>query len=260
MSIAAINAVTKLLADPECDLQPRTRLVLVLLANFAGKDGTCHPSRRRLAEMAHASEASIKRDVAELANRKIITREERYSPSTGARASNLIRFLSVQGMAQGYEPTPDHNSDHTPAQDCDPPPGSMVIPTYKAEPTIEPTIEPSVVATADARPAKINPAELCAKLMATANGALHPVAKGVGLQSVAEPIGWIQSGADFELDILPAVAAAAHRAAPGSVRSWAYFRSAVSDHKHRREKGLPPPSASITNGGSSKPSHMRRYV
>jgi hypothetical protein len=244
MSIAAINAVTKMLTDPKCDLEPRARLVLLLLADFTGKDGTCHPSRRRLAEMAGASEASIKRDLADFELRKLIKREERYNPSTCARASNLIAFLPIQGEAQG----------------CDPAPGSMVIPSYKAEPTIEPTIEPSVVAADSNRRTKIDPAGLCEKLMVEANGALNPLAKGMGLQSVSEVIGWIQSGADVELDILPAVREVAHRARPGSVRAWSYFRGAVADYRARRELGLPPPSAHIVNGSNAKPSHMRRYA
>lgn len=260
MSIAAINAVTTMLADPKCDLEPRARLVLLLLADFTGKDGTCHPSRRRLAEMAGASEASIKRDLANFELRKIIKREERYNPSTGARASNLITFVSIHGTAQGCDPTSGHSYAPTPAQGCDPSPGSMVIPTYKAEPTIEPTIEPSVVAADSDRRTKIDPACLCEKLMVEANGALNPLAKSMGLQSVSEVIGWIQSGADVELDILPAVREVAHRARPGSVRAWSYFRGAVADYRARREIGLPPPSAHIVNGSNAKPSHMRRYA
>lgn len=132
MSIAAINAVTAILSDPEFDLAARPRLVLVLLANFAGKDGTCHPSRRRLAGMANASASSIKRDLAELAGRKLIEVEERYNTVTGARAPSTIKLIVSTTPAHSCDPTPVHGSD----------------PTNK--PTTEPTSEPSL--NPDGRP------------------------------------------------------------------------------------------------------------
>lgn len=141
MSIAALNAVTEILADPACDLAPRPRLVLFLLANYAGKDGTCHPSRRRLAGMANASPSSIKRDLAELARQQFIEIEERYNAATGARASSTIKLIAVASPAHSCEPTPVQSYDPTPVQNYDPTPAHSCDLTNK--PTTEPTIEPS---------------------------------------------------------------------------------------------------------------------
>lgn len=253
MSHLALNAVRKALSAPDCTLKPLPRLVLMILADHVGKDGTCWPSRKTIASLAGVSEASVKRAVGELIGMGCITRDMRCG-ETGAQSANLFKI--VMG---GAHPRAGGGSPVTPGGlTCEPGGGSNATSAYKEEPSLKSSREASVVAEAEILDAKINPAQLCERLMARANGALNPLAKGMGLLSVAEPIGWLNSGADLEKDILPAIADVSHRVAPGSVRSWNYFRGAVSDFKFRREQGLPPPSGSAVTG-SSKPSHMRRY-
>lgn len=254
MSIVAINVVKKILSDGSCDLPPRPRLVLMLIADHAGKDGTCFPGRRKLAEMAGCSEASLKRDLADLERRNHIKRHVRHT-TNGAQSANLIEIVGIGGLTGN--PGEAHSCEPGEALSHEPGAGSMVIQAYKDEPPLEPSIKPSVVAIAAAKPDEIDTGELHRKLLAAANGALNPLAKGTGLICVAEPIGWIQQGADIDLDIVPAVAAVAHRVQPGSIRAWSYFRGAVSDAKAARERGLPPPNAMPR--APSKPSHMRRY-
>lgn len=77
------------------------------------------------------------------------------------------------------------------------------------------------------------------RLVDAANGSLYPLA--LGLQVVAEPVGWIESGADLEKDILPVVSALGHKAKPQSIRSWNYFAPMVSQARDARLRGLPPP-------------------
>lgn len=102
------------------------------------------------------------------------------------------------------------------------------------------TKDTKVTITADdVRAQKIDTGELYDKLVAAANGSLHPLAVGMGLMAVSDPIGWINSGADLDLDILPAVREVGHKAQKGSVQSWRYFAPKVAENKQRRERGLP---------------------
>lgn len=255
MSHIALNSVRRALGAEDCHLKPLSRLVLMILAEHAGKDGTCWPSRKTLSRLAGTSEASIKRALAELVRGGYIARRARHG-ETGAQSANLVEIVTgvAHRRAGGGSPVNPGGLTHEPGG------GSNAASPYKEEPPLEPSTEPSVVETADARPPKFDSRELYRKLVAAANSALCPMAKGMGLVSVAEPIGWIQSGADLELDILPALEEVSHRTRPGSVRAWSYFRGAVSDHKHRRERGLPPPTVSIANGNAGAPAHMRRYA
>jgi hypothetical protein len=91
---------------------------------------------------------------------------------------------------------------------------------------------------ADAK--RVDSHDLYNRLVEAANGALCPMAASVGMMAVSEPIGWLQQGADLELDILPAVKTVGHKAAKGSIKTWSYFRQPVAEAKARREKGLPP--------------------
>ena len=77
------------------------------------------------------------------------------------------------------------------------------------------------------------------KLASAAANALNPLS--IGLQVCSEPIGWIKSGADLNLDIVPTVAAISRSAAPQSINSWKFFRNAVTKARDARLSGLPPP-------------------
>jgi hypothetical protein len=102
------------------------------------------------------------------------------------------------------------------------------------------TKDTKVTITADdARARKIDPAELYDKLVEAANGSLNPMAAKMGMIAVSDPIGWLNAGADLELDVLPAVRELGHKAAKGTVQSWRYFAPKVSELKARREAGLP---------------------
>ena len=91
-------------------------------------------------------------------------------------------------------------------------------------------------------------------LTKAAGNALNPTSPNVIM--IADPLNWIDHGADFERDILPAVTVAAQKCRPQSVNTWGYFAGAVKDAMHRRiETGksfseAPKPSA----GSSRKPS------
>jgi hypothetical protein len=154
MSLAAINSVKKVLSSPTCELKPLARFVLVLLAEHAGKDGTCWPSRRTLAELTGTSQPSIKRALRELESANFIRRLARHNES-GAQTTSLIEILiagdhgrsrggSVK-TPRGITGDPGAGSVKTPRGITgDPGAGSKPGPPYKEEPSLEPTIEPSV--------------------------------------------------------------------------------------------------------------------
>jgi hypothetical protein len=49
---------------------------------------------------------------------------------------------------------------------------------------------------------------------------------------------WIESGADPDLDIVPAVQSVAAKSRPRSIRSWEYFTRQVAENKARRAGGF----------------------
>lgn len=85
--------------------------------------------------------------------------------------------------------------------------------------------------------------EMTRRLLEVAEGAIVDPVNGLGMSTMTIPRMWIESGADFERDILPAVAKLCdkRRAKPGSTRigDWSYFTNAVAEQKARREAGLP---------------------
>jgi uncharacterized protein YdaU (DUF1376 family) len=85
--------------------------------------------------------------------------------------------------------------------------------------------------------------EVTRRLLEVADGAIVDPVNGQGMLTMATPRIWIENGADFERDILPAVAKLCdkRRSKPGSSRigDWSYFTNAVAEQKARREAGLP---------------------
>jgi len=94
------------------------------------------------------------------------------------------------------------------------------------------------------------------KLFEAANGAMANPAVAPKVLILSDPINWIESGCDLELDILPAVKARAHKMRPGSVKSWSYFTEAVADAKAARE--APMPEGRAPPGNSKSFSEQRR--
>src|SRR5690606_35938694 len=98
-------------------------------------------------------------------------------------------------------------------------------------------------AAAAAKP-KIDYRELHRRLIEAGGDALNRTS--AAFESVSEPAGWIESGADLDLDILPTIERLAKGKRPGEIRHWMYFASAVAEAVERRKRGLPsvqPPEA-----------------
>ena len=82
--------------------------------------------------------------------------------------------------------------------------------------------------------------DLGRKLLEAGEGAVASPAACPGLMHVGAVVGWLEAGADLEIDVLPTIRAvsARHRGKP-PIKAWAYFAGAVADAKSAREAGLP---------------------
>lgn len=92
---------------------------------------------------------------------------------------------------------------------------------------------------------------LAASLFAAGGDALNRTC--AGLDGVGTPLGWLASGADLHLDVLPTVKRICARASPDSIRSWSYFSQAVSDSLASRTKPL---SKGTPRHDSAKPDRI----
>lgn len=103
---------------------------------------------------------------------------------------------------------------------------------------------------------------LAVKLLEAGGTALSPIS--VALHIMSEPLGWISSGADVDLDIVPTIRALAAKAKPASIQSWRYFGQAVAKSRDARLEGLPPPqSGARSNSPTVRPpvqSKMREAI
>lgn len=59
-----------------------------------------------------------------------------------------------------------------------------------------------------------------------------------GLESMSDPLDWIELGADLERDILPTVRRLAGRKHPNSIGSWSFFQNAIVEAMQRRRNAV----------------------
>lgn len=83
-------------------------------------------------------------------------------------------------------------------------------------------------------------------LRSAAGPCLNPTAPA--LEHLAEVSRWRAGGADFNLDVLPTIAAVGKSAKRRSINSWAYFTQAIADARERRLAPMPAASPSPANG------------
>ena len=61
------------------DVKPISKLVLLVLGNYANEEWQSYPSKTKLAELCNCDEQTIKRALDELIEKKIIKSQARYS-------------------------------------------------------------------------------------------------------------------------------------------------------------------------------------
>lgn len=90
--------------DQACDTATE-KAVLLVVASYAGADGTCYPSQETIARQACCSTKSVERALATFEERGWITRQHRQRRD-GSRSSDLIH-LSLSSNAEAREIQPD---------------------------------------------------------------------------------------------------------------------------------------------------------
>lgn len=96
-----------------------------------------------------------------------------------------------------------------------------------------------VVAQAMTGPPRHDIENLSRRLMDAGGHGLANPAGAAGLLSMATPMMWLDQGCDLERDILPTITARAATRPRGSIRSWDFFTTPISEAKAKRERGLP---------------------
>ena len=77
------------------NIKPISKLVLLVLGNYANEEWQSYPSKTKLAELCNCDEQTIKRALDELIEKKIIKSQARYS--NGKQLSNLYTIL-IRGV------------------------------------------------------------------------------------------------------------------------------------------------------------------
>lgn len=77
------------------------------------------------------------------------------------------------------------------------------------------------------------------QITAAAAPSLDNPANCSGLLNLSVPVGWLQAGADMDLDVLPTLRAFARRCPGKRIRDWGYFSGMVAEARSKRLAGLP---------------------
>ena len=80
---------------------------------------------------------------------------------------------------------------------------------------------------------------LSERITAIAEPCLANQAIAPGLASMSTPLGWLEHGADLELDVVPTLMVAAKKYRGKGIRSWDYFAAMVAEARAKRAAGLP---------------------
>ncbi len=216
-------------------------------------------SQRKVSAAGNAKRWGIEADVVdtETAIENACDLLKALNPNSRQLAKRLRKGLppksngSPSGMPMG-EPTGNPTGSKREYQA--PPIGNpVVIPSGSQEKGREGNIRDSSESSAasdSAAAAKPRSPDLFARLNAEIGEKMHPNA----LWHAGEVQGWIEGGADFELDILPVIAAKV-RQKPGYYRSLALFAEDVAKAVQRRKAGLP--EVKIAVGQNIVPLRMR---
>ena len=84
------------------NIKPTTKLVLLVLANYANEDNETYPSKRHLAKMCNCDERTVLRCLQELIEKKIIIKKERFED--GRQTSNLYTINIGRGTNMSLSP------------------------------------------------------------------------------------------------------------------------------------------------------------
>jgi DNA-binding MarR family transcriptional regulator len=145
----SVQAITQALAIQ--GVSASEKLLLLVLANYAGPDDTCFPSHRRLAAEGCLSERTVVRLLQSLEDRGLIRREAR-TRHDGSRSTDLIALRLGGDMVSGGGDTMSGGTDTVSPRSCQDVRGVVspcqggtdtMSPLTTFEPLPEPLEEPS---------------------------------------------------------------------------------------------------------------------
>lgn len=248
---------------------PWRKAVLNMLAYRAGDFGECYPSQGTLAADLEMSVDTIARRLVELADAGFIRRFGRTQRS-GARTSDMIVVLHNEVAAEfadalansqdidatlkewaacGGNPSRRERGGRPKAEKQAPAPEREAPQPSAETPTAvgrdhESSLKSQKNDDAEGAKPKIKPRELEEKLReAAGEDVLNSASPNIMV--MAEPLRWMQQGADLELDILPTVRAVGERvrqrplAFNRKIGGWAFFTQDVMGAYRQRMEEIP---------------------
>lgn len=121
--------------------------------------------------------------------------------------------------------------------------------------------EEEVVQSRASAPAAALPDRFMERMVEAAGESLANPVNAQGLLTEATPMMWLESGCDFERDVLPTLRAAAVSRKGKRISTWGYFTGMIGEARARRLAGMPVASISRpTASATYTPSPRRREL
>ena len=114
------------------------------------------------------------------------------------------------------------------------------------------------VTTPNASAARQDLSNLMSRLCSAAGKAIANPAGAANLLALSDPLNWVESGCDLDLDIIPAISARSAGRPPGGIRSWSYFTKAVFQARDTRLRPAPEPTNEPARNRQDRPATGRR--
>lgn len=211
---------------------PAAKSLLILLANFADEAGECYPTFEKLSEMSELSYRAVQDNIAKLESLGLIERNRKRNALGHLGITRYRLCLDVQSVATHRQEMPVE----PPATDSSGPPADNSI-SHRQQVPVKETHQDKSNTALNARE---DVGWLGDRLIEAAGDAVNPVAPKI--LSVATVRGWLASGADLEIDVLPYIRSVCAGRSRHSIRTWDYFTPGLADAVEARRRGLPAPT------------------
>ncbi len=258
-------------------LLPAAKLVLWHLCDRHTPGSGCFPSQDHLIAAAEISRASLNTQLRRLEDAGLIRRQRRLGRGAGQRKSTryVLGFEAdfpqkrgqVFGQRNGQKPSPD--LAQTPPKPCPDFDQKHPKPCPDFRQSHLRILDTNLVRkkeTTTARSTRTGPHDAHAR-EAPETACLAACGEGLCIEARAvigatAPVidGWLATGYDLDLDILPMLLARTLRKRDSPIRTWAYFTAAIAKrHAHRAAQVAKPKGAGET-GSVPKPTAYELMV
>jgi len=122
------------------------------------------------------------------------------------------------------------------------------------------TDKKEVVQSRASAPAAALPERFVDRMVEAAGGCLAEPCNSQGLLTEATPVMWLESGCDFERDVLPTLRAASVSRKGKRIKTWAYFTNMIAEAKAKRLAGMPTFDVGKPRSQTYTPAPRRREL